>query len=58
MPQLQQVLQGLAWEERQMVRNLILTADPYNSKFADDQELVDDMERTKARLLLMLSDAA
>ena len=39
-----------------MVAGLIRTADPYNSQFADDQELVDDMERVKAQMLLLLSE--
>ena len=39
-----------------MVAGLIRTADPYNSQFADDWELVEEMERTKARMLLMLSE--
>ena len=58
MGQLQTVFKGLTAHEREMVAGLIRTADPYNSQFADDQELVDDMERTKARMLLMLSAPA
>ena len=58
MQQLQTVFSGLSSFEREMVAGLIRTADPYNSKFADDQDLVEEMERTKARMLLMLSASA